>query len=117
MSNYNRKQIKCTNIRGNEITFLELHKEEKKQLQEYLLKELGFCLEKSDIEILITVLGEDGILSDVEETNKLFKALKKISGQAEDMGLYNVNEVKIMCRKNLEKNRKSLFLMVKIQKL
>ena len=47
----------------------------------------------------------------MEEIQVLFCALQKIVKQAEDMGMVNSNEIKVMCRKRFgEKIGKAFFL-------
>ena len=79
--------------------------------QKYLLEKLGFQLNEKDINVLVSVFREHGSVSSMEEIQVLFCALQKIVKQAEDMGMVNSNEIKVMCRKRFgEKIGKAFFL-------
>ncbi|MEZ3422496.1 MAG: glycosyltransferase family 2 protein [Lachnospiraceae bacterium] len=104
-----------TNYENETEKAFKLYSQERKNAiagtQKYLLEKLGFCLEESDINILVSVFEEHGSVSSIKEIQELFYALQKITKQAKEMKMVNAKEIAIMCRKRFgEKTGKAFFL-------
>jgi glycosyltransferase involved in cell wall biosynthesis len=77
----------------------------------YALKENGFLLNSTQMEIINKVFMEEGTIDSKVELEKLYEALRTVANQAKKMDLVNAAEVITMCRKRFgEKVGKAFYL-------